>query len=665
MDDLARLERLRDGQQRTRQRVGKGLARLDAVSRRRQTVSSSADLNPAAAAVHQVFSHFGGDAGTEGLAAVQGEPVSIPDLARMAGGRARQILLEGRWQRRDLGPIIAQLRYPEGTDPGEGSVVALIHDGCRYRYTDHATGRQGVVDDSLAARIHSTAYSLYPPLPARAERLWSLLRFLWPEVRRDLGSILVAGVVIALLGALIPLATALIIDTLIPGAEASLLVQIGVGLGVAALVMFVFDLMQDRARLRIDGRSTGRLQAAIWDRVLRLPAVFFKGYSAGDLNARISDVEALRQTLLKFMLSAVVTALFSLFYLALLFLYLPQLALLAVGLVLLYAIASFAAGWLKLKHIAVRAQAHGRLSSLVFQFLQGIVKLRVAGAEGHAFAHWANRYADERYATAAIRRIDNHYTAFADAYQTLALTGLFGAAFVLAAQEVSAGIFIAFLAAYASFQSAFTGLSRSVLSVFAALPYLKRAKPLLEAEAEQRGWAAQPGRLEGAIQVTQVSFAYTPGGDQVLRGLSFDVKAGEHVAVVGSSGSGKSTLLRILLGFETPQAGTVLYDGQDLSSLDIAALRRQIGVVLQTGRIFVGSMFDNIRGASEATVEECLQAAQEPASSGTSNSFLWASTRRSQKAQAPSPEVSASVSSSPALWSRSRVFCSWMRLPVR
>ena len=91
------------------------------------------------------------------------------------------------------------------------------------------------------------------------------------------------------------------------------------------------------------------------------------------------------------------------------------------------------------------------------------------------------------------------------------LAGLFGAAFYLAGQQVSAGIFIAFLAAYAAFQSAFTGLSRSVLSLFAALPYLERAKPLLTAETEQRSGAADPGRLEGAIQISQVSFAYNPG----------------------------------------------------------------------------------------------------------------------------------------------------------
>ncbi|MEA1051736.1 NHLP bacteriocin export ABC transporter permease/ATPase subunit [Lamprobacter modestohalophilus] len=610
MDKQDHLARLRESQRHTRLRVRKSLMRLDAVGRERQTVSFSAGLEPASAAVCQVFSHFEDGFSAERLTAVRGES-AIPDLARIAGGRARQILLEERWYKRDLGPIIARFSDSDSSEPENGRIVALIHDGRCYRYTDHETGKQGVVNGSVAARIQSIAFSLYPPLPERPEQLRSILRFLWPDVRRDVGFIILAGGIVALMGALTPLATKLIVDTLIPGAEASLLTQVGVALGVAAFVIFAFDLMQDRARLRIEGRSTGRLQAAIWDRVLRLPAAFFKAYSAGDLNARVGDVEVLRENLLNFMLSAVVTVLFSCFYLVLLFLYLPALAVLALALVVVLAISSFAAGWLKLRHIEHRAQSHGRLTSLVFQFLLGIVKLRVASAEGRAFARWADQYANERLSIAAIRRIDNHYTAFADAYQTLALAGLFGATFLFAAQDVSAGIFIAFLSAYAVFQSAFLGLSRSVLSIFASIPYLKRARPLLVAKTEQRCGAAHPGQLKGAIQVSQLCFAYNPNGEQVLQGLSFDVEAGEHVAIVGSSGSGKSTLLRVLLGFETPQAGTVLYDGQDLASLDIAALRRQVGVVLQTGRIFAGSIVENIRGASDATLDQCMQAAQD------------------------------------------------------
>jgi ABC-type bacteriocin/lantibiotic exporter with double-glycine peptidase domain len=96
----------------------------------------------------------------------------------------------------------------------------------------------------------------------------------------------------------------------------------------------------------------------------------------------------------------------------------------------------------------------------------------------------------------------------------------------------------------------------------------------------------------------------------VLDDVSFRVAPGEFVAVVGASGCGKSTLLRLLIGFDRPVAGSVLYDGQDLAALDQAAVRRQCGVVLQNARPFTGSILDCIRGADgEFTLEEAWQAA--------------------------------------------------------
>ena len=94
-------------------------------------------------------------------------------------------------------------------------------------------------------------------------------------------------------------------------------------------------------------------------------------------------------------------------------------------------------------------------------------------------------------------------------------------------------------------------------------------------------------------------------------GLSFHVRPGQHMAIVGASGSGKSTVLRLLLGFESPQRGSIIYDGQDLAHLDLTQVRAQIGVVLQSSQLFAGSILDNIRGAGDTSLEECLEAAEK------------------------------------------------------
>jgi ABC-type bacteriocin/lantibiotic exporter with double-glycine peptidase domain len=106
-----------------------------------------------------------------------------------------------------------------------------------------------------------------------------------------------------------------------------------------------------------------------------------------------------------------------------------------------------------------------------------------------------------------------------------------------------------------------------------------------------------------------VSFAYGPDTPLVLDNLNLHVNPGEFVAIVGPSGCGKSTLLRLLLGFESPVSGAVLYDGQDLADLDPQAVRRQCGIVLQDGALFAGSIRENIAGAGNYDLDQVWQAA--------------------------------------------------------
>lgn len=121
---------------------------------------------------------------------------------------------------------------------------------------------------------------------------------------------------------------------------------------------------------------------------------------------------------------------------------------------------------------------------------------------------------------------------------------------------------------------------------------------------------ADPGKLIGKITVDHVTFCYRHDGLVTLDDVSISAEPGEFIALVGASGSGKSTLLRLLLGFETPQAGSVYYDGQDLSGLDVNAVRRQLGVVLQNGQLNSASIFENIAGSAQMTLDEAWEAAR-------------------------------------------------------
>jgi ATP-binding cassette subfamily C protein len=130
----------------------------------------------------------------------------------------------------------------------------------------------------------------------------------------------------------------------------------------------------------------------------------------------------------------------------------------------------------------------------------------------------------------------------------------------------------------------------------------------MEALPETSQGKTDPGRLSGAIELSHVSFSY-PGGDPVLNDVSFSIPAGSFTAIVGPSGSGKSTLLRLLLAFDAPGGGAILFDDKNLHDLDLRKLRRQFGVVLQGSPLLAGDIFSNIVGVSGGTLDDAWQAA--------------------------------------------------------
>ena len=138
----------------------------------------------------------------------------------------------------------------------------------------------------------------------------------------------------------------------------------------------------------------------------------------------------------------------------------------------------------------------------------------------------------------------------------------------------------------------------SSIGLLDLLPTFERIRPILEERPEFAAAVIEPVRLAGAIALNHVSFRY-PGQDQgtkVLDDVSLQVRPGEFVAIVGPSGAGKSTLMRLLLGFETPDAGAVTYDGRELATLDLRDVRRQIGVVLQQAQLLPTDIVGNIIG---------------------------------------------------------------------
>ena len=171
--------------------------------------------------------------------------------------------------------------------------------------------------------------------------------------------------------------------------------------------------------------------------------------------------------------------------------------------------------------------------------------------------------------------------------------------------HISVGSFSAFTSLFGQFESHALSIISGIVSLRLIAPTYNRFKPIMDEKPEYEEGNELPGEISGAIEVNNVSFAYSEEEPKVLDNINLSVNPGDYIGIVGPSGSGKSTLMKLLLGFEKPTVGKIYYDNKDVEKLDKRELRKKMGVVLQNGKLISGSIFDNITiTAPNATVDD-------------------------------------------------------------
>jgi ATP-binding cassette subfamily C protein len=527
-------------------------------------------------------------------------------IVRASRLRARQVALQSGWWTQDNGPMVAFMS--EDKRP-----VALLAKNARsyLLYDPELPGNLRPLTAAMAAELEPFAYVLYRTLPPKALTGMDLLHFAVTGRSGDIAVVLLAGLAAGLLGMLTPIATGIIFDTIIPGAQLNQLFMLSIALLVSAVSVAIFNFTRSIAILRLEGRMDQHVQGAIWDRLLELPVPFFRQFSTGDLADRAMGINQIRRTLSGTTINALISGIFSLFSLALLFWYSAELAKVAVLLTLFALFFMLVTSVVQLRYQKQLAGIGGKLTGLVLENITGIAKFRVSGSEGRVFARWAKMFAQQRQIVRKSRVVQNIVETFTSVYPILSTLIIFSMIVWFSEKNpLSTGSFLAFNAAFGQFLQAVLGVFMSLIGAAGVLPLYQRCKPILETLPETDEAKADPGRLSGEFEVSHLSFRYTPDGPLILNDVSLGVRPGQFVALVGSSGSGKSTLFRLLLGFEQYESGGIFFEGQDLTGLDVRELRRQFGVVLQNGQVLGGDIFTNIVGSSRLTLDDAWEAAR-------------------------------------------------------
>lgn len=530
----------------------------------------------------------------------------LGDIAHASQVKMRQVVLRGEWWNEDNGPLLAYIKDDERP-------VALIPvSPAKYYLHDPSEKTKILVNLHVAEKIKPFAVALYKPFPNKKLNAKDLLIFgLESSWKRDIAMIFIMGILGGLLGLLVPIATGIVFDSIIPSGERAQLLQVGFFLASSALAVMLFQLTRSLAMLRLEGKIEGSVQAAVWDRLLGLPVPFFKNYTSGELAMRAMGISQIRQTLSGVTITTIISSIFSGFQFLLLFYYSWKLALVATAIVMFAMLLTLVLGLIQIPMERKLVEIMDSVTGLTLELINGVNKFRVAGAEKRAFYLWANQFGETAKVYMKKEKLGNLLTAFNSMLPIISAMIIF---FVLQHFEeinLDPGKFIAFNSAFIAFYTAMIAMSEALLATNNVIPLYQRSKPILESLPEHDEAKGAPGELTGDIEISHVSFRYKEDAPLILKDVSLNIKAGEYVGLVGPSGSGKSTLFRVLLGFEKPETGQVFYNGQDINNVDVRSVRKQLGVVLQNGKLMAGDVFSNIIGSNPGlTMSDAIEASK-------------------------------------------------------
>lgn len=527
------------------------------------------------------------------------------DLARISGFICRDILLDEHWYKSDAGPFLA---FRTNKQP----VVCLPHKTGKYLLWDPADDSFTPVTKNIAAQLNPKAMVFYRPFPREEITLKKLFLFALQDINwHDLLNVLLFALLGTMIGLLTPYLNEQLFDLFIPLGNTPGLQGVCAVILACSLGNISFTVVKNLSNFRALNRMKYSVQAAVLDRLFNLPESFFRGFDSADLGQRAMGISEVFSMLASTAVSASLTAVFSLMYLWRMFRYTRKLSWMSIWMLLAAMVVIILLGRRELKHEREQMELDGQVASMMYQFLSGISKLRIAGAENRALYEYLRRYTESRKLDIRKEKYSMIVTIFSGAISTV-FSMVFYYLMVHQSIELSVGAFMGFTAAFSSFSAGMIGLVSAYLQVNSIGPAFERMKPILMTLPEQQEDAGMPGDLTGLIEVNNVTFAYDEDSPPVIRDISFQIQPGEYIGIVGASGCGKSTLLKLLLGFEKPQSGRIYYDGRDIDGIDKRELRKRFGVVLQNGGLITGSIHDNITITTpSATLAQVRQAVRD------------------------------------------------------
>ena len=446
------------------------------------------------------------------------------------------------------------------------------------------------------------------------------LGFSWffPQIRkyrRSLIEVLAASLVLQLLNLAQPLVMQQVFDKVIVQQNLDTLYT----LGIVLLGVSLFQGLIGAVRTYLFADTTNRIDIALGAQViqhlLRLPLRYFDKRPVGELQTRLSELGNIRGFLTGSLLTLALDSLFSVIYIAVMFVYSGVLTAVTLGVVPLFLGLTVVASPVIRGQLRKAAEKNAATQSFLVESLNGVQTIKAQNAENNVRWQWQRRYSgfmSETFRTLMIGVSAGTVGSFLN--QLTGLLTLWVGAYLVITGDLTIGELIAFRIISGYVVGPLLNLATSWQSFQGVALSMERLSDVIDAEPEDGFTDLDQLPLPpvaGEVSFQDIDFCFNEGSPLVVKSVSFDVPAGSFVGIVGRSGSGKSTIMKLLPRLYSPLSGRILIDGYDIAKLQLGSVRRQIGIVPQDSLLFEGTIRDNIALTSpDATFDEIVAAAR-------------------------------------------------------
>ncbi|MBR3539057.1 MAG: ATP-binding cassette domain-containing protein [Eubacterium sp.] len=499
----------------------------------------------------------------------------------------------------------------------DGKAVALTPTMIGYRYFCPHDASVGYASKKYCRSLKKGCYVFQRPLDEREGFHATFHRNVLKSLTfTDIFRLMLAAALVAGLGLILPIISRWVYKTYIPKGEgnvSALLTMMLVFLLVSVIRGFlsmVKTLLLSETKIRI----SRKMQSAVMARVLHLNRDFFEKTSSGKLSKRINSCGRLSDMILGFYMDVLLDVLFSVVYLFQMNNMAPDLFLPALIFLILKILVSIISATNNMTNEKELLEVEMENSGFMYAAIRGIQRIKGMGCENAVYAKWAGMY--RKILARAYQQpfFLKYNTEIIAAISTAATITLLGTSIY---EGISSEDYLSFVASYALVISTVASLTDMLDNAFLMKTLYDNASPIFHAITEQHGTKEYVRKLTGEIDLENVKFSYENDPKGCIKGISLKIHKGEKLAIVGESGCGKSTMLKLMLGMETPQEGTISYDGKPIQTLNLKSLRKRIGSVFQFSKVFPGTIASNVVfGAGRKVSDEEIWDAVDKAAIG-------------------------------------------------